>query len=74
MPDENNSDDLMLKSSYFSHENAIFRRHPSKQSMSVDEVLNGKKFVPYKGDRLEPAMYGTPISADEVKKMMEESE
>jgi hypothetical protein len=43
---------------FFEHDNAHFRRLNKPPFREIDDVLHGKKWVPYKGDKLEPAMFG----------------
>lgn len=48
---------------YFELDNAKFRRleKPGRVSRSIDDVLHGSTWVPYKGDRLAPATFGDEI-------------
>ena len=74
MSDEENKDataapddeEMMQKSAYYSHDNAIYRQRPDTASMAVDDVLHGNKFVPYKGDRVAPVMHGSKVKASKI--------
>lgn len=63
-------DEVLAKSEFFRHDNAIFRRKPGKKGVGVDDVLVDGKFVPYKGDRIEPAMYGIKLPLAALKKLL----
>jgi hypothetical protein len=43
---------------YFEHDNGYFRRMDRNGLSSIDDVLHGAEWVPYKGDRLKPAVFG----------------
>lgn len=43
---------------YFEHDNGYFRRMDRNGLSSIDDVLHGTEWVPYKGDRLKPAVFG----------------
>lgn len=47
--------------SYFERDNAQFRRMNQPPFREVDDVLHGKEWVPYQGDKLEPALFGNEI-------------
>lgn len=65
---------LIEGSRYFKHDNAIFRQRPSKlkNRIGIDEVLHGNKWVPYKGDRLEPGYFGREVDLSVVLAWMED--
>ena len=46
---------------YYEHEGAKFRRRPTTNYTSVDDVLFGSNWEPYTGDTLKPALFGTRI-------------
>lgn len=48
---------------YYEHDNAYFRRlnRPGLVGKSIDDVLHGDKWVPYKGDCLKPAAFGDEV-------------
>lgn len=47
---------------YLEHDNAYFRRRENGQTRSVDDVLIGGQWKPYKGrDPLAPGVYGAPV-------------
>jgi hypothetical protein len=48
--------------SYFEHDNAQFRRLNQAPFREVDDVLHGKNWVPYGGDKLKPALFGNEVA------------
>lgn len=56
------AEEMKKSYSYFEKDGAYFRRDDSKGYQSVDDVLAGKEWKPYKGDRLKPATWGDLIS------------
>ena len=61
----------MAEFSYFEHENARYRRRNVPPFRAVDDVLHGDSWVPYKGDRLAPGLFGDqiedPLGGDDAK-------
>lgn len=47
---------------YFEHDNAQYRRLNRPPFREVDDVLHGKGWVPYEGDKLKPALFGNEIA------------
>lgn len=68
--EKGNEDELMAKSEFFRHDNAIYRKRPGNNAAAVDEVLHGDKWVPYKGDRSAPALFGSKIAPARILKML----
>lgn len=46
---------------YFEHDNAKFRRLDKPPFRAIDDVLHDKQWVDYKGDKLEPGLFGEEI-------------
>jgi hypothetical protein len=47
---------------YYEKDGAFFRREEDKQVLVVDDVWNGKNWVPYRGrDPQAPVWFGSPI-------------
>lgn len=50
----------------FERDGAFFRMPAGRPALRVDEVKHGDQWVPYKGDRIKPAMFGDFVRFEEV--------
>lgn len=54
----------MSKYDIYEHEGATFRKPADRKQPYVDDVLHGDKWVPYKGDRQAPCMFGDLVRTE----------
>jgi hypothetical protein len=56
---------------YFEHDGAYFRRDKTLGLIGVNEVRAGKRWMPYEGDPIKPAMFGDKVSEEEATRGMD---
>lgn len=56
---------MKRKFNIFEKDGARFRAPADRQARIVDHVQQGDKWVPYKGDRVAPAMFGDHVGVEE---------
>lgn len=56
---------MKRKFNIFEKDGARFRAPADRQARIVDHVQQGGKWVPYKGDRVAPAVFGDHVGVEE---------